>query len=180
MTKEDLPLTPKPMDSFTAQDGARLFSMIDAGLKRISSSFEEFSNRLAITNRQNLEILNLLRLIEAESNESRVGRLQLEIEEAERERDIAERNLKAIEEKLNQKQNIKDQNVDTGEKLRAAAVAVVTDIDKQKNEKNAARLEDIKWTAIKTVITIVVGGMATGFIAFIWFLVQLYLNRGTP
>jgi len=180
MTKEDLPLTPKPMDSFTAQDGARLFSMIDAGLKRISSSFEEFSNRLAITNRQNLEILNLLRLIEAESNESRVGRLQLEIEEAERERDIAERNLKAIEEKLNQKQNIKDQNVDTGEKLKAAAASALSDLDKKKKESSEAFLLDLKRSIVKAVLVSLSIGAVTGAIAFIWWLFQLYLNRGTP
>src|SRR5690349_14882779 len=73
MTKDDLPFTPtpRPADPFTAQDGLRLFTMIDAMTKRISATLEEQSNRLAQIQRQEIELLNLVKLIEAESADSR-------------------------------------------------------------------------------------------------------------
>jgi hypothetical protein len=180
MTKEDLPVTPRPSDSFTASDGMRLFTMIDGNLKRISSTFEDFSNRLANIQRQSIKMIELLEIIESESAESRIGRLELEIEEAQRERDLAERNLQAVTEKLNQKQTIKDKSADTGERIKAVASDVLADADRKKRESREAWLEDLRRSAIKTALNILVAGSVTGGIAFIWFLVQLYLNRTGP
>lgn len=180
MTKDDLPITPRPTDSFTAQDATRLYTMIDVGLRKISSTMEDFSNRMALMQRNDIEILNILKLIEAESADNRVKRLELEIEEAERERDLAERNLQAIESKLAQKQTIKDQNADTGEKMKAAAAAVISDSERKKKESSEAFLLDLKRSILKAVLISLSVGAVTGVIGFVWFLVQLYLNRGTP
>jgi hypothetical protein len=180
--KEEQPVTPPPgpIEPFTARDGVRLFSVIDSMTKRISSSLEEQSNRLAIIQKSGIEMTELLRLIEAEFSESRIGRLELEIQEAERERDIAERNLKAVEEKLLQKQSVKDQNVDTNERIKSAAAAAYSDLEKKKKESSEAFLLDLKRSIVKAVLTTLAVGAVSGTIAFIWFLVQLYLNRGAP
>jgi hypothetical protein len=180
MTKEDIPVTPRPADPFTAQDGARLFTLIDTMTKRISSTLEEQSNRLAIMQRNDIKILELLQLIEAESSDSRLKRLELEIEEAERERKVAEENLRAIESKISQKQNIKDQNQDTGDKYKAAAASALSDIEKRRKDESAAFLLDLKRSIIKAVLVSLSVGAVTGTIAFIWWLFQLYLNRGGP
>lgn len=182
MTKEDLPITPppRPADPFTSQDGLRLFSMIDARFKDISSSFENYSNRLAIVSKQNIDIIKLLETIEAESNESRLGRLQLEIEEAERDLEIIERQKRAAEEKLSQKQTIKDKSTDTGERIKAIASEAISDVDQKKKKAREEWLEDLRRSIIKAVlISLSVSAVGT-LVAFIWFLIQLYMNRGAP
>lgn len=180
MTKDDLPITPRPADPFTAQDGARLFTLIDTGLKRISSLLEEQSNRLAIMQRNDIKILEILNIIEDGLTTSRMGRLELEIQETERERDIAEAALRAVEEKLNLKVTAKDQTAGTDEKIKVAAQAAYTDIEKRRKEEEAAFQTDLKRSILKAILISLSVGAVSGFLGFIWWLVQLYLSRGAP
>jgi len=182
MTKEDLPITPPPRDPslFTALDGARLFAMIDSNLKNISSSFESFSNRLAISNKNDIKVLELLQLIESEFSDSRIGRLELEIEEAERERDLARKKLEVLDENLTKRQGIKDKNQDTGERLRVVASEAISDIEKRRAQDRATQIDKIKWALIQAIVITFGVGLATGAVGLAWFLIQLYMNRPGP
>lgn len=176
---DDLPITPppRPADPMTALDGARLLTMITAVEARLNGSIGELSNRLASLQRQMIEMSNLVRLIEADTSNTRIKRLELEIEEAEQEKQAAENRLRIAEERLAKKQTIKDENVDTGERLKAVAAAAISDAERQRKETDAAFLIDLKRSILKAVLISLSVSAVGGLIAFFWFLAQLYLNR---
>lgn len=182
MTLDDLPVTPppRPVDPLTSQDGIRLFSMIDGNMRKISSTLEELSNRLAINQKNDIKILEILNIIEEGLTSSRMGRLELEIKETERERDLAEAAYRAAQDKLNLKQIAKEGTQGTDERIKNAAKEAYTDIEKVKKQDREKWLEDLRRSIIKAVlISFAVSGSA-GVVGFIWFLIQLYLNRAGP
>lgn len=182
MMEDDLPITPtpRPADPFTSQDGLRLYSLIDSGFKRLEPLLSDFSNRLATMQLQIIKTNDMVKLIEADTADNRIKRLEIEIEEAERERQAAELALRSAQEKLQKRQTVKDENNDTGERLKQIAASAVTDAESKKKQSREEKLDEIKWAAVKAIATMLAVGFATGVIGFAWFLVQLYLNRGAP
>jgi len=182
MTKEDLPVTPppRPADPLTAQDGLRLFTLINDGQKRLEGLFSELSNRLATMQAQVIRIAGKVDVIAEDTAHNRNKRFELELEEAEREKEIAEAALHAIEQKIAKKQNLKDETQDTGERLKLIAASALSEAESQKKKSREERFEDLRWSVTKAVVTWGAIGLVGFVFAVIWFLVQLYLNRGGP
>jgi predicted nucleotidyltransferase component of viral defense system len=163
----------RPSDPFTAQDAARLFASIDGIKKEVMEKIGELEKRI-------IAVQGHAARIESSQSETRVGRLELELMEAEKDLEIAERNRRNLEEKINLKKEAVTHSADTNEKIKVVAVGAFADLEKQRREANAAKLYDLKWSAIKAGVNVLAGGAALGIVAFIWFLVQLFLNRGGP
>jgi hypothetical protein len=163
----------RPTDPMTAQDGAQIL----AEVQTLSDTVSQFSNQIANMQRNEITMLELLSKIDSGLAETRVGRLEAELRETELERDLAEQHLRALEEKLTIKKNVSDQAVDTNEKMRAAAATLYADLEQQKKKGEADYWLDIRRSITKTVlITLSVGGVSAG-LGFVWWLIQLYINR---
>jgi chromosome segregation ATPase len=163
----------RPSDPFTAHDGARL-------LASMLSIKGELSDRMT-------DIENLLKTlqgnaarIEGSLSETRVERLERELREAELEKEEAETRMRNLEEKIKIKSDAVNQSTDTYERIKAVSVSAYADLEKKRQESRAARIEEIKWGAIKAAAGALAVSGALGIVAFIWFLVQLFLNRGGP
>lgn len=157
----------------TAQDGAQLA----AGQKEILDVVRQFSNRMASLQRNMIEILEVLGRIDTGLSETRVGRLEAELRETELERDLAERHLKALEEKLALKKDVSEKAVSTDEKIRQAAKTAQVELERQKKETDAAYWVDVRRGIVKTVLTTLAVSGVLATVAFVSWLIQLYVNR---
>jgi hypothetical protein len=166
-------MSARPADPMTAQDGAR----IQTSVQELSDLVKGFSNRIANLQMSDIRILELLSQIESGLSESRVGRLEAELKEVEIERNIAEQRYRAMEEKLEIKKNANVVAVDTNEKIKAATKSIYDDLQKQKEEDEAAFWKDLRRSIVKAVLISLSVGAVTGTVGFIWWLVMLYVNR---
>jgi hypothetical protein len=170
----------RPTDPMTAQDGAHVIAEAQKILSEITTIRDlvnGFSNRIAVLQRNNADILEVLARIDSGLAENRVGRLEAELRETELERDLAERRLKILDEKIDIKKSATIQGVDTNDKIRAASASMIADLERQKKEENEAYWRDVSRSIIKAVlISLSVGGVSA-IIGFIWWLVMLYVNR---
>jgi hypothetical protein len=180
MTKEESNQTPRPGDPFTAQDGARLFGEFNAIAEGMRRDIATIKGAVATLQNQHLTILEALGEISRGLSSSRFDRLAVEIRDAELELEVAEKNLKAKEEKLEKKKEIKDHTIDTQDRFKTVASSTYEEIEEGKKRARQAKIDDLKFSALKAVITWgSVGAVALVF-SFIWFLIQQYINRGSP
>jgi hypothetical protein len=169
---------PRPGDPFTAQDGLRLYDLINSMSKRQSSSIDTLASQITTIHKLMIELNALAQVIEEGLTENRVGRLEMELREAMLEKEVAERNLKAKEEKLNLKQSVKENNsVDTQERMNIAAAKAYAEIEKKEKETRDVFVLDLKRSIIKAVLVSLAIGATSGTLAFLWWLFQQYINR---
>lgn len=162
----------RPADPMTAQDGAKIMTAVG----ELNQTVSAFSNRIALIQGSQLQIIELLTRIDGSLSLNRAGRIEVELREAELEFDIAERQLNAIKEKLDLKKNVNNQTVDTQEKIRTASATIYADLERQKKDEEAKYWLDVRRSIIKAVlISLSVAGVS-GAIAFIWWLFQFYLS----
>lgn len=165
-------------DSFTAKDGARLFIMISDLSKRIEGELQTSRAQIAILNEKIISILETQSRIEAGLSDSRITRLELDLRDAELERDAAEIALRKAEEKLTLKKDVKDASIDTQEKLKNVATSALESVERQKQAARSARWEDLKWSIVKAIAISLSVGFAGAAVAFIWRLVLW--SQGNP
>ncbi len=161
----------RPSDPFTAQDAARLFALIDGIRKDVVEKTEELEERI-------ISLQGQAGRIEGSLSENRIGRLELELREAEIDLKNAERNRRGLEEKLNIKKDAVSHSTDTHEKIQT--ISAYAELEKKKRESDEAFRIDLKRGAIKAAVNVLVGGGVLSIVGFFWWLVQLYVNRGGP
>lgn len=169
--------TPRPQDPFTAQDAARAFASLELKIDKLIESLGIMSGTLANILNKEITTLEQLSRIEEGLSGSRIGRLEQEIREAELEREVAEAALRKAEDKLRLKSEVKEKTVDTQEHLRQVASSAYQDLEKQRRAEIDAKIQDLKWTIIKTLAVSSAIGIAAAIGRFLWFLVETY-NRG--
>lgn len=170
----------RPQDPMTARDGANLYNLVEKYFKDISGALRDMSGRLATVEKNQLDTLETVNLIDAGASQSRVNRLQIDLKESELELAQAERAVEALREKLTLKEDIKNQSVDTNERIQSAAASAVNTLDAKRRESRSVFLADLKITFIKGVVGFLAISISGGVLAFVFFLIQLYLNRGSP
>jgi hypothetical protein len=171
--------TPRPSDPFTSQDGVRLFNQISQEIARLSGVLGTMSGTLAnILNKQITALEQMNRLEEGLAG-SRINRLEQEVREAERELEAAEAARKAAEDKLRIKSESKDNNLDTQEKLKRIVNTEHENLERDKRAALDAKIQDLKWTMIKTAANWGTVGVLAIISAVIWFFLRQYI-AGLP
>lgn len=170
----------RPSDPMSAQDGARLYNLIDNYFKGLNERIGDLSARLSKVEKNQIDTLGIVNLIDAGASQSRVNRLQMDLKESELELQQAEAAVEALRTKLALKENIKNQSVDTNERIQSAAASAVSTLEAKKRESRAVFLADLKITFVKGVVGFLAISISGGVLAFVFFLIQLYLNRGSP
>jgi hypothetical protein len=163
----------RPTDPMTAQDGVQILTQV----RELTDIIKGFSNRISVLQNNNITILEVLARIDSGLAGSRAGRLEAELREMELEKELAERRLKVVEEKLEIKKNESSQSSDTNEKIRAGTASVIADLEKQRKENADAFWLDVRRSIVKGVLVTLSVGAVTATLAFIWWLVMLYMNR---
>ena len=170
----------RPADPMTAADGAQLFTKLDNLSKEIFDQVRGLSNRLAIVEGNFSKILDLLSRIDAGLSISRSGRVDAELRETEIEKDLVEKQLRAIEEKLNIKRAVKDTAIDTQERIQTVAASTFASLEDKKKVAREAKIEELKWGTLKAVVGALAVGGSLSLVGFLWWLFQQYVNRGGP
>ena len=163
----------RPTDPITAQDGVQILTQV----KELREIIMGFSNRISVLQNNNLTILEVLARIDSGLAGTRAGRLEAELREVELDKDLAEQRLKALQEKLEIKKNESSQSLDTNEKIRAGTASVIADLEKQRKENESAFWLDVRRSIIKGVLVTLSISAVTATLAFLWWLVMLYLSR---
>lgn len=148
MTQPNKPLE-RPADPMTAQDAAQLFTLIDGIKKELIEKIDELEGRIT-------SIQNHASRIEGSLSENRVGRLELELRDAEIDLQEADRKRWALEEKLNIKKEAVSHSTDTHEKIKA--ISAYAELEKKRRESDAAFQIELKRGAIKAAVNVLVGG----------------------
>lgn len=164
--------TPRPQDPFTAQDATKAFAALTSELRSIKDLLANILNKEIAT-------LEQLSRIEESSSGSRIARLEQEFREAEIERELAEAALHKAEERLQAKSALKENTIDTQERLNRLAKSSYEDLERQKRAERDSKIADLKFSALKAVITWGAVGIVGLVLAFIWFYVRLYIT-GSP
>lgn len=170
----------RPSDPMSAQDGARLYNLVDQYFKEINSRIGDLSSRIAKVEKHQIDTLEIVNLIDAGASQSRVNRLQIDLKESELELQQAERAVEALREKLALKEDIKNKSVDTNERIQSAAASAVTTLEAKRRESSSIFWADLRMTFIKGVVGFLAIGITGGALGFFWWLIQMYLNRGSP
>jgi chromosome segregation ATPase len=170
----------RPSDPLTALEAAGLFAQIKDLAKDYRQELQRIRAQLATINKQHLEILETLARIEAGSSASRIDRLEIELKEAELDKEAAELALQKAQEKLNIKQDVRKHTLDTQERIKEVAAGAIVDLEKRRQAEREERFRDIKWSAVKAIIVTGAVGLAAGVFGFVWWLIQLYVSRGSP
>lgn len=170
----------RPADPMTAADGARLYNLIEQFIKGKLEEDRKISQRVASIQGYQLDILSRLERVEIGLSASRAGRLEAELKEAELEKDIAESNLEKIKAKLDIKREVKDQTLDTQEKIKTVAANTYANIEEKKRAEYQAWTIDLKRATIKAVVTALAVAGVFSALGFIWWLILLFVNRGGP
>jgi len=163
----------RPTDPMTAQDGVQILTQV----RELTDIVKGFSNRISVLQSNNITILEVLARIDSGLAGTRAGRLEAELREVEIEKDLAEQRLRALQEKLEIKKNESSQSSDTNEKIRAGTASVIADLEKQRKENSDAFWLDVRRSIIKGVLVTLSISAVTATLAFIWWLVQLYVSR---
>lgn len=164
--------TPRPQDPFTAQDAAKAFASLTSELRSINATLANILSKQIST-------LEQLSRIEESSSGSRIARLEQEAREAELDRDLAEAALRKAEERLQAKSALKEGSIDTEERLHKLAKTSLEDLERQKRADRESKIADLKFSALKAVITWGAVGIVGIILAFIWYFVRIYIT-GSP
>jgi uncharacterized protein YPO0396 len=174
------PQAQRPEDTFTAKDGARLFGLIDSLSKRVENELKTVREQVTAIYETIIKIQEAQSRIENGLAETRVDRLELELQEAKLELERAEVTKKTVEEKIQLKQDVKDKSIDTKDRVPALVAESIDARERREQEEKRKKIEDLKWTMIKSAATWGTVGAIGLLVSFVWFLIRLYMDRGGP
>jgi hypothetical protein len=164
----------RPTDPLTAADAASLLNEIK---KATEAQLQPLAVHLANLQRAQLHILDVLKTLSTDLAETRVRRLQEELFEIEREREILENRLRIVDAKGEMKKSDAVGAQDTNEKMKKAALNTYLEQERTEQE-NRAVVWRKRWDAIVTAVLVTTSvGLLSAVIGFLWWLVQLYANR---
>lgn len=170
--------TPRPEDPFTSRDGARLFTELSRELAKLNNLITTNNGTLANILNKEIQLLEQMNRIEAGLSGSRINRFEQELREAELERDRVLKSLETAEERLKLKAAAKDTQVNTQERLEMLANKAYEKLEEERRSEGEAFRRDLSRGALKSIVNGLAFSGALAVLGFIWFLIQLYLNRG--
>jgi chromosome segregation ATPase len=165
----------RPSDPLTAADAARL---LDEMKKSIREELQPNAGIMASLQRTQLHILEILKALSADLAETRVRRLEEELFEVEREREILQERIRIVDEKKKMKESDAVGAADTNEKMKKAAESTYAERERTEQEQRAAVWRK-RWDAVVTavLVTTSVGFVGALLTAIGWFILFYINNR---
>lgn len=156
-------------------DAAYIMSMLREFKQGIDQSLKDISGRLAILQRDNIQINSSIQTMAREYSETRVKRLEEEAAEAERERELLQKELDALNEKVERKKSDTVNAMSTNERMQQTATLTVEQMEKNRKDLAAATWRK-RFDSVITAIMVAFGvpvGLAIA-IAIIRFLAGIF------
>jgi hypothetical protein len=150
----------------------------DENKRKILKAITELSGRIAIAQRDVIDLTGTMKVISNDAANSRLQRLQAEVAEQERERKVLEERLRIVDERLVEKKTLTVGVLNTTDKMIAAAALTFEQREKlEQDAKDAvwARRKEQIITAV--MISTAVGGVGTVITAILWFINFYMSNR---
>lgn len=179
-------MTPQDKSKTQTQpiDVATIYQMLrdlrqdeDDSRKKILRAVTELSGRIAIAQKDVIDLTGTMKLITNDAATSRLARLQQEIADQERERKVLEERLRIVGEKIDEKKVATVSVLNTSDRMKAAAT--LTFEQREKLEQDA---KDAVWAKRKELIitAVMVSSAVSGVgsvIAAIWWFINFYVSN---
>lgn len=150
---------------------ARIVGMLRELRTDALDAIKGVSARLVVMEKTSIEMKDSINRMSSEYAETRVRRLEEEAEEAERERELVNQRLKALDEKVEQKKAASVQAIDTNERMKSTAT-LTFEQEEQKRQKERAAIWRARWnnviTAVMVSVSVPIGlGLAYAALRFL-------------
>lgn len=161
----------RPNDPLTASDAAQIMAELGNIKKSINERIDGISAEV-----QNIR--STVYTFTADLALSRDSRVSSEVSELKKERKILEQRIGIIDGKLEDKQH--EKSVTDSQKMKAIAFTSLEERERLEKLEREKWWKDTLQQAGRTIIvTLSVSGVL-GIVAFLWWLFQMYVNRGGP
>lgn len=152
-------------------DAAYVMTMLREFKQGLDQTLRDISNRLSILQKDNIQINASIQQMAKEYSETRVKRLEDEAAEAEREMELLQKELDALNEKLERKKSDTVNAMSTNERVQKSVTLTVEQMEQNKKDLNAAvwkkRIDSVI-TAIMVAFSVPIGlAIAVAIIRFI-------------
>lgn len=186
--KNPTPLPERPADPMTAADGAQLFTklenfskeiftMMEQSNKKTAEVLSDLSNRLATTQRDVINMRDTVSAVSQDFAATRVQRLQQEIADQEKEKQILEQRIKVVNEKLEEKKTNTVSAINTTDRMKQAAEVTFEERERFEKEQRAAAWAKRRETILTAVMVSLSVGFVGSLVAAIWWFVMFYVNN---
>jgi hypothetical protein len=166
---------PRPSDPLTAQDAAKIMSDF-AGIKgELLQEIRSINDRIDEVSGKVEAVRSTVKFWSTDLAVTRESRTNLELHELDKEEEILKQRLAIVREKRAAKSN--EKNLSDSQKLRAIAASSWQERERLEQEARAKWWRETFQIAGRAIIIGFGVSFAGGIVAFIWWLVQLYLNR---
>lgn len=169
----------QPIDTTTIYQMLRELRQDDEeNKKKILRAITELSGRIAIAQKDVIDLTGTMKVISENDANSRVSRLQQEISDQEREKKILEERIRVVDEKLSEKKTATIGALDTTDRIRVQA-----ELTYEQREKLEQGARDAVWAKRKEqIITAVLISSSIGIVggvisAITWFIIFYINNR---
>jgi hypothetical protein len=174
------PETSKPA-TIQIEDIKIILAYLEDMKEQITTRLQGLSNRVALLQRDSVEMAGSVSAMANDFQAARVKRLEEEIAQAEKERGILESRLKIVDEQLSFKKVDSLTAGNTTDKITAAASAAASRTVEDRERLERAEVEE-RWkkrreAMITAVLTWGSIGLVGSVIAFLWWLFMFYLNN---
>lgn len=177
MTAIDKNKTPEPGKPVELIDAMQIYAMIERSNEKTALALQDLSARLATTQKDVINMRDTVQAVSQDFAATRVQRLQQEIADQEKEKQILEQRIKVVNEKLEEKKTTTVGAINTTDKMKQAAEMTYEQREQKEKEERAAA-----WTKRReTILTAVMVSLSVGFVgslvAAIWWFVMFYVNN---
>ena len=163
------------------EDMKILLAYLEDMREDIKVSIQGLSARIALLQRDSIEMAQSVAGMANAFQASRVRRLEEEILQAEKERGILESRLAILDEQLSLKKTDSQTAVNTTDKINnaasAAASRTLADQERLKEAEREERWNKRKEAMITAVLTWGSIGLVASVLAFLWWLFMFYVNN---
>lgn len=177
MTQEEK-TSPPGMDP---EDLKVLIGYLETMKEDILLKVQGISNRVALLQRDTLTMKDSVTAMAADFSEARISRLEEEINQVEKEKEILLSRVAILDEQSRMKKNDTTKALSTNEKIRITAKETTEQtiedrvrLERAEREERIKKRQETITTAV--MVSLAVGGVGSA-ISFIWWLILQYANR---
>lgn len=162
-------------DKEKTPEPAKPISPLDA--ETIFKAIQDLSGRLATVQFQVINMTDTVKSVSRDFADTRVQRLQQEILENEKERQILEERIRVVDEKIEAKKTATVGAINTTDRIKQQAELTYEEQERLKKEQNAAAWAKRREAIVTAVLVSLSVGFVGSLVGAIWWFVMFYIKN---
>lgn len=156
-----------PAIVLSSVDAQVILDAINTLKKEMVEQMRDVNSRFAQLSKTDIEFKGALGSLRDDFNRSRISRLEMEIDEGQRELQLLEEKKATLAQQLEVKKKVQDGAVDTDEKIRLALEAAA----RTRKDKQEQFWMDVRASVIKSLFTWAAIGVVASLVGLVWWLI---------